>query len=76
MNLPEIVVGEVKIAELRNRLRQLLEMKMPRIVYRNCRPVAVLLCFEGSWYRGLENPTAQKIRLRAELEAVLAKLTR
>lgn len=74
MKQPEIVVGEVKIGELRKRLRQLLELKVPRIVQRNSRPVAILLSVETLYYRQLKNPTSQKRRLRAELEAVLAKL--
>jgi hypothetical protein len=74
MKEEKIVVGEVKIAELRARLKTLLYLKTPRIVYRNSRPVGILISIETSWYGTLEHPTSQKRKARAELNAALAKI--
>jgi len=73
---PEIVVGEVKIAELRSRLKTLLCLKVPRIVYRNSRPVGILLSVETDWYGRIEHPVATANRLRTELDAAISKLRR
>ena len=76
MKKPEIVVGEVKIAELRSRLRTLLYIKTPRIVYRNSRPVGILLAVETDWFGRIEHPVVTANRLRAELESAIRKLRR
>jgi hypothetical protein len=76
MKKPEILVGEVKIAELRQGLRAVLELKRPMIVKRNSRAVAVLLPVETSWFGNLEHPVAQRRRLAVQLNAVFLKLAR
>jgi hypothetical protein len=76
MKNPPIVVGEVKIADLRSRLKTLLYMKVPRIVYRNSRPVGILLSVETSWFGRLEHPRSQRLKLHAELDAAIAKVAR
>jgi hypothetical protein len=72
----EIVVEEVQVSELRKELRQRLDFKQPLIVRRNSQPIGILFAVETSYYGNLDNPTRQKSRLRAELEAVLDKLIR
>ncbi len=76
MKPPELEVGEVKIAELRARLRELLEMKMPRIVYRNSRPIAFLFSFEVPYIVDSTEGRSLKRRLHAELEAAIEKAIR
>jgi hypothetical protein len=76
MKEQEIVVGEVKVAELRASLKTLLQLKNPLIVYRNSRAMGILLPVETSWFGRLEHPIKQKRKIRAELDAVLAKMAR
>jgi hypothetical protein len=76
MKKTEKQVYEVKVAELRERLKEILSLKKPWIVYRNSRPVGILLAVETTWFGRLEHPVLESRRLRAELDAVLAKLNR
>lgn len=76
MKESEIVVGEVKSTDLRAKLRTLLNLKVPHIVHRNSRPVAVLLPLKTQWYYRLEHTSEDIKHLYALLDAVVAKLLR
>jgi hypothetical protein len=71
---PQICVGTVLVSKLRFSFRTHLDEKIPLIVRRNSRAVGILLSVESSFLGDIVHPRKQRARLRAELEAVLAKL--
>lgn len=72
----DVEVVTVQVAELRRRLKSLLEVGQPVIVCRNSRLCGVLLPWEGTRYVWTPVGRAARRNLRASLAAVLAKLSR
>ncbi len=72
----QIEVRKVQVAELRRSFRALLSEEGPIVVRRNSRPCAVLLRVRDLRWKGVGVVRAERRRLLAQVQAVLASLVR
>ncbi len=72
----EIEVRKVQVAELRRSFRALLSEEGPMVVRKHSRPCAVVLRVRDLRWKSVGEVRAERRRVLAEVQAVLASLVR